>query len=460
MESLETNRLRMREDWNARAREDAQYYVAFGRKQQSADEFFASAADVLRTLRDDLRRFPDDADLSQMTALEIGCGPGRLMLPLSRQFGQVYGIDVSEQMVELARRNLASAPNAEPRAATGVDLQGFDDASIDFVYSYAVFQHIPERDFVLSYLRDAVRVLKPGGLMKLQFNSLPRTGNPVLEPVPGWSQRAGAPPRSAALADAADTWSGCSFQGEELAAFCRDHDLQLLSLEGFDTQYLWMCARKGRPPLPGEPELHIAGAANTFTSDRLVPQEGRFSSAALWIVDLPEGADLNNLRVNVDGQLAAPSYISRKNRIGSGQVNFFLPPGVRTGIVPIQILLDGKPASNVASLRVVPAAPLIPRLLAVSDGVDLLSNLSIVSRTLKVSLEEVPYDSSEAVLAHFRARLDDRAVTRIEAFCVDPLSRRYELNLYLPADVPAGAYNLFCSLGERKFPHVGLHLEA
>ena len=448
----------MRDDWDRRAREDALYYVAFGRKQQSREEFFASAADVLRTLREDLRRFPDEADLRTMTALEIGCGPGRLMLPLSRELGRVYGVDVSEEMIAIARRNLAEAPNAEARVATGVDLQGFDDGSIDFCYSYAVFQHIPEREFVLSYLREVVRVLRPGGLMKLQFNSLPRTDTPRVEPVAGWGVRAGAPPRSIALGSAADTWSGCSFQGEELAEFCRVYDLQLLALEGFETQYLWMTARNGRPALPAGARVTIAGAANTFTSDRLVPRAGRFSSAALWIVELPEGADLNNVRVEIDGAIAAPSYISRKNRIGSGQVNFFLPPGLRTGVLPVRILLDGRPASNVASVRVIPPAPLIPRLISVTDGVDLLSDLSIVSRTLKVSLEEVPLDSAEAVAAEFRARLNDHPLTQVEAFCVDPLARRYELNVAIPAELPGGPYNLFCSLGGRRFPHVGLNL--
>ena len=36
----------MRSDWNERAREDAYYYVAFGRRGQDDDEFFATAADV------------------------------------------------------------------------------------------------------------------------------------------------------------------------------------------------------------------------------------------------------------------------------------------------------------------------------------------------------------------------------------------------------------------------------
>ena len=49
----------------------------------------------------------------------------------------------------------------------GRDLAAFADESFDLVYSYAVFQHIPSRDVVMQYLREARRVLKPGGLLAL-----------------------------------------------------------------------------------------------------------------------------------------------------------------------------------------------------------------------------------------------------------------------------------------------------
>ena len=42
----------MREEWNQRAVEDAYYYVAFGRKGQDDDEFFATASEVVRALED------------------------------------------------------------------------------------------------------------------------------------------------------------------------------------------------------------------------------------------------------------------------------------------------------------------------------------------------------------------------------------------------------------------------
>lgn len=446
----------MRQDWDKRAQDDASYYVAFGRRQQSPEEFFSSAADVLRTLRAEYDRLP--APAKQLRALEIGCGPGRLLLPLSEDFAQVDGVDVSAQMIELARANLAARPNATAHVAGGSDLAGFEDASIGFVYSYAVFQHIPSRAVVWSYLRDAVRVLQPGGVLKCQFNSLPQAEESELEPTIGWSLRAGAPPRRAVLHDAPNTWSGVSFRAEELAAFCAEHDLQLLSFDGFDTQYLWMTARKGRPQSSEPAGCELAGAANTFTSDRLIPQAGRFASASLWVVGAPAHADLNNMRVEIDGVPTAPAYIRRREEAGSAQVNVFLPPGARTGAVPARLLLGGEPLTESIALRVVPPAPLVPRLVSVTDGVNLLSGDSIENRSLKVSIEEAPFDDASALQGCFEARLDAHPLEVEDVFSVDPLARRFEINLRIPAEIPGGPYNLFCRIGSRKLPHHGLQL--
>ena len=92
---------KMRADWNERAGEDAYYYVAFGRREQDDEEFFATAADVIKGLVVDLKRVRN-----RDAALEIGCGPGRLMRPLSRHFAEIHGVDVSDEMIRLAAERL------------------------------------------------------------------------------------------------------------------------------------------------------------------------------------------------------------------------------------------------------------------------------------------------------------------------------------------------------------------
>src|SRR5581483_4472104 len=211
---------RMRADWNGRAAEDANYYVAFGRRNQHDEEFFASAADVVHLLEAELRRLalpPREA-----SALEIGCGPGRLMRPLSRHFREIHGVDVSDEMIRLAADNLRGIPTARVSRTDGANLACFADESFDFVHSYAVFQHIPSRDVVLSYLAEAHRVLRPEGILRCQINGLSVT------------------------AARYTTWEGVRIQAEEIEAFARERDFQLLALEGAGTQYMWTTLRKKR----------------------------------------------------------------------------------------------------------------------------------------------------------------------------------------------------------------------
>src|SRR5580658_6634103 len=168
---------RMRADWNQRARDDAHFYVAFGGRDQTEEEFLATSADVLRSIEGQLKRLPAKANRRAWRALEIGCGPGRLVKPLSRHFGEIHGVDVSDEMIKLARQRLADIPHAHFHTTDGASLPQFADASFDFIYSYAVFQHIPSRDVVFEYMREIRRLLKPGGVFHGQFNGVAPAGD-------------------------------------------------------------------------------------------------------------------------------------------------------------------------------------------------------------------------------------------------------------------------------------------
>ena len=458
--SNDQTRDRMRDDWDRRAREDASYYVAFGRRGQGREEFFATAVEVLRTLREEFRRFPPETDFRKLAAIEIGCGPGRLMVPMSEVFGRVAGVDVSGEMVRLARENLAGIPHAEVRRGSGSDLAGFEDESFDYCYSYAVFQHFPSVDVVWDYLREARRVLKPGGLMKVQLNGLPAPPTAAEpEPMPGWSLRAAVPPALVAppAPGASDTWSGARIRPEQVARFAAEENWQLLAMDGFDSQYLWLTARKPRPggaqhPRSAPRRSGVYRVTNTWTEDSLVPRSGRFASASLRGLDLPEDADLNRLRVEVNGVSTAPNFVGEYVWGGPTQVNFFFPPNVRSGVATVRLVLDGEPISDEAAIRMIAEAPMVPKLLGVSDGINLLSRLSIESRAIRVSLEEVAAPGPQAVVSAVQAEIDGRRIDRVEAFLVDPLTRRYELNLALPQNLTPGRRALTLWLGRRRFP--------
>ena len=102
-------------------------------------------------------------------ALEFGCGVGRLTRALTRYFGQVTGIDISEPMVSKAMALDSSARCAFVLSDSPV--LPFRSNSFDLVLSAIVLQHVPEPRTIRSYITEFSRVLKPGGLIAFQLPS-------------------------------------------------------------------------------------------------------------------------------------------------------------------------------------------------------------------------------------------------------------------------------------------------
>ena len=67
-----------------------------------------------------------------------------------------------------ARQGLADRPNAYVYQNNGCDLGVVPPLEFDFAYSAIVFQHIPSREIIESYVGEVHRLLRPGGLFKFQ----------------------------------------------------------------------------------------------------------------------------------------------------------------------------------------------------------------------------------------------------------------------------------------------------
>ncbi len=414
----------MRADWNQRAGEDAYYYVAFGRRGQEDDEFFATGSDVVRSLVTELKRLG-----RRDRALEIGCGPGRLMRPMARHFGEIHGVDVSDEMIRMAAERLRGTPNAHPHRGSGADLALFAGETFDFVYSYAVFQHIPSREVVFDYLREAWRVLKPGGILRCQLNGLPPHAQKY------------------------DTWSGVRITPEEIRAFTREQGFRLLALEQIWTQYMWITCRK--PPEGAAPELPAAAIrniSNALTGEAVAPSAGAMAALSVWVENLPAACDLNRLEVAADGAPCRGIYLGEPAADGVSQVNVALPEGIRTGLVPIELRSNGLPLCAPVWVRLMPPGPLVPRIAAVTDGVNLVSGDRILSRSVKVAMMEVSDP------ARFRATVDGLETAEVESFCTDPLLSRYEFNFRLPEGIGRGRHEVRIELGKRVFAPVAIEV--
>lgn len=107
---------------------------------------------------------------SHKTALDFGCGVGRLTRSLAKYFSNVTGIDISNAMIKLAAELNSDHSNCSFIHNPHDDLKIIDSNSIDFLYSHITLQHIPN-NFKTNYLMDFCRVLSPGGLMVFQCPS-------------------------------------------------------------------------------------------------------------------------------------------------------------------------------------------------------------------------------------------------------------------------------------------------
>jgi SAM-dependent methyltransferase len=211
----------MRRDWDARAQENAPHYIDCG--HSATDEVFwqSGAADLEGLILQDLTLDP------AACALEIGCGMGRLLRPLSLHVERVIGIDISPEMIARARGALSGHPNVE-LAVTRGRLDGIPDAALDFIYSFIVFQHIPSRAAVYRYLRESARALRGGGVLRFQVDG-----------------------RRYGRAREADTWLGVWFEAGALCRRLSRMGFEVVDRWGEGTQYLWITAR--RQPEPGRP---------------------------------------------------------------------------------------------------------------------------------------------------------------------------------------------------------------
>jgi SAM-dependent methyltransferase len=145
--------------WNRAACDDASWYIA-----TASPPFFESG----RRDTDELVAFCGLQPSKDKTLLEIGAGAGRMTQRFAELYGAVIALDVSDEMLRLARGNLAGVGNVEWVLGSGVDLEVIADRSVDDVFSYITLQHVPSRAAVLRYLEEAGRVLRPGGRGALQ----------------------------------------------------------------------------------------------------------------------------------------------------------------------------------------------------------------------------------------------------------------------------------------------------
>jgi 2-polyprenyl-3-methyl-5-hydroxy-6-metoxy-1,4-benzoquinol methylase len=105
------------------------------------------------------------------TLVDIGCSWGRWSIAAARAGFAVWGVDVHLDALWAARRTTPELGVSADFACSDAAHLPFRPASIDFVFSYSVLQHL-EKQVVRDVLKRIVRILRPGGTC---FVQLPNT---------------------------------------------------------------------------------------------------------------------------------------------------------------------------------------------------------------------------------------------------------------------------------------------
>ncbi|MGE5668567.1 MAG: class I SAM-dependent methyltransferase [Betaproteobacteria bacterium] len=154
-------------DWERIAATEAFFGVLTADKYRAKEltpmriaEFYATGEADIGWVIDTFRRVfsttPSDA-----TALDIGCGVGRLSRAMRAHASRVIGYDVSDSMLKLARKH----------AGDGIDyVTDFPDGPFGWINSFVVLQHIKPPEG-LALLSRALAGLAPGGFASIQVTA-------------------------------------------------------------------------------------------------------------------------------------------------------------------------------------------------------------------------------------------------------------------------------------------------
>jgi len=230
----------MRSFWDEAARTNAAWFVdtSLSFEQPDMEKFFATGRVIVAEALDDAPATPAHFD----RALEIGPGLGRICIALADRFREVVGVDVSREMIQRAEQ-LPHPANIRYVLGDGRGLSAIDDASVDFVLSFTVLQHIPSTAVIEAYLREAGRVLRSGGVFSFQWNNTPgATTWKIRRAALSVLQRTGLRPERHGRH--APEFLGSRVPLPRVRRALHAGGLELVGTRGDNTLYAWAWARK------------------------------------------------------------------------------------------------------------------------------------------------------------------------------------------------------------------------
>nr|WP_287412928.1 class I SAM-dependent methyltransferase [Pseudodesulfovibrio sp.] len=155
----------LQENWNTFGEEDAMWsiYSTPEKKHNQWDEkdFFRTGIQCITHLSTWMEN--NGLPKRRLTALDFGCGVGRLTQALCAHFDCCVGVDIAPSMIKQAKQLNKHGKHCVYRLNETDDLRVFPDESYDLIYTEHVLQHIHPQ-VALRYIAEFIRILRPEGL--------------------------------------------------------------------------------------------------------------------------------------------------------------------------------------------------------------------------------------------------------------------------------------------------------
>lgn len=435
----------MKRDWDERARENAKWVINTLSLDQTDEEFYLTGKrDFDGLILQELALLTDRRDSGSLRLLEIGCGIGRMTQHMAEIFGEVHGIDVSAEMIQLAKESFHKKANVHFHETNGFDFTIFPDNYFDLIFSAYVFQHIPNSEIIEANIRDAMRVLKPGSIFKFMTCGITHTDYSQLKK---------------------DTWTGAAFPESKIRQLALEIDAQLLGVTGDGTQYCWSLMRKRIERESADINLNNSlciiscGRADDLRDPDLPPRNGDIYLGLIIGGLNRETVDINSLCVELRGRSLFPCYVGPSgissevtikntqtdNPNDIVQVNLRIPIDEPGGNADVRVKLSTGITSNYTTIILPPPQVDIPKITLITNALD--TGLDIYASgpksLIKVFVEGV---SDKKMYEDVAVKINEHSIEP-EKITFIPNNAAWEIIFQLPVESMPGDNSLQIVVG-------------
>lgn len=163
----------LKKNWDQFGKDDPYWAILTnpdkkGNQWDEKDFFETGKREIARAIKRLSRLAPE---LNFGSALDFGCGAGRLTQALADHFDNVVGVDIAASMIELAEEKNQKS-NCSYILNEKSDLSVLGEQKFDLVYSIITLQHM-QPQYAKNYIIEFLRVLKSNGIAIFQVPSKP-----------------------------------------------------------------------------------------------------------------------------------------------------------------------------------------------------------------------------------------------------------------------------------------------